>query len=186
MHSNKMSRPSGWSQLASIFHYLLMMSILGLIIFVYQRISVGQKNIEELIYKGMVKASKSALSNEQTSSLSSSSISSQNLPSMYEIGKKVSSDKVIYYNFDRYYPMYLEHLRKSPIKMLEIGYLLGQSYKMWVEYFPKGIVYFMEKDFGRSFPEARFTGDQGNNNSIVIVIFLLFLFLFITRQGIRY
>jgi hypothetical protein len=45
--------------------------------------------------------------------------------------------------------------------MLEIGYLLGESYRTWVEYFPLGKVYFMDKDFGVKFPEARFTGDQG-------------------------
>jgi hypothetical protein len=33
-------------------------------------------------------------------------------------------------------------------QMLEIGYLLGQSYLMWVEYFKKGEVYYMEKDSG--------------------------------------
>lgn len=33
---------------------------------------------------------------------------------------------------------------------------------MWLRYFPKGKVYFMEKAWGDSYPEARFKGDQGS------------------------
>lgn len=45
--------------------------------------------------------------------------------------------------------------------MLEIGYLLGQSYQMWIKYFPLAKVYFMDKDCGQTMPDARFCGDQG-------------------------
>ena len=45
--------------------------------------------------------------------------------------------------------------------MLEIGFHLGYSYQMWLQYFPKGRVFFMERKNGKTFPKARYTGDQG-------------------------
>lgn len=88
------------------------------------------------------------------------------LQSMYELVHSMPpedrTDKVVHHRYDRFYDYFLEPLRSTKINMLEIGYNLGHSYQMWLKYFPKGMVYFMEKDDGRKFPEARFTGDQGS------------------------
>lgn len=85
------------------------------------------------------------------------------LPTMREIGSATKTDKVSVHGYDRFYPFFLEPLRDVPgLKMLEIGYNLGFSYQMWLQYFPTGSVYFMEKDSGSKFPQARFTGDQGS------------------------
>ena len=82
---------------------------------------------------------------------------------MTELGMASHTDKVHEHGYDRFYPYFLEHLRdKEGLNMLEIGYNLGYSYQMWLNYFPKGNVYFMEKDHGVKFPQARFTGDQGS------------------------
>ena len=89
------------------------------------------------------------------------------LISMKEIGTSTKTDKISEHGYDRFYPYFLEHLRDvDGLKMLEIGYNLGYSYQMWLQYFPKGMVYFMEKDDGRKFPEARFTGDQSKTSSL--------------------
>jgi hypothetical protein len=83
-------------------------------------------------------------------------------PTMHDIGSKTLTDKVSMHGYDRFYPFFLEQFRDMKgFQMLEIGYNLGYSYQMWLEYFPLGKVYFMEKDVARSHPEARFTGDQG-------------------------
>lgn len=44
--------------------------------------------------------------------------------------------------------------------MLEIGYLMGESHRMWLQYFAKGDVFFMEKD-GNHNQANGFGGDQG-------------------------
>lgn len=84
-------------------------------------------------------------------------------PTMTELGKASGTDKIKEHGYDRFYPYFLEPLRDiQGLQMLEIGYNLGKSYEMWLKYFPKGMVYFMEKDPGQKHPEARFTGDQGS------------------------
>jgi hypothetical protein len=86
---------------------------------------------------------------------------------MEQIGGKTSTDKITVHGYHRFYPYFLEPLRDVPnLKMLEIGYNLGYSYQMWLQYFPLGKVYFMEKDHGAKFPEARFTGDQGKTSDL--------------------
>lgn len=82
--------------------------------------------------------------------------------SMREIGTETLTDKVLAHGYERFYEYFLSPLRETRgLNMLEIGFNLGGSYKMWLEYFPYGNVYFMEKDFGVKYPQARFTGDQG-------------------------
>lgn len=41
------------------------------------------------------------------------------------------------------------------MKMLEIGFLFGESYEMWVSYFPRGKVYFMDKDFSEDYWKSK-------------------------------
>lgn len=93
---------------------------------------------------------------------SGSSFNSASSLSMSELGRKTGTDKIMHHGYDRYYPMFLEGLRSKPINMLEIGFLLGQSFEMWRLYFPQANVYFMDKDCAKSHPKSRFCGDQGN------------------------
>jgi hypothetical protein len=57
------------------------------------------------------------------------------LQTMEELGTKTGTDKVYHHAYFRFYPLFLEPLRlknnvEGPIKMLEIGYLHGQSWEM--------------------------------------------------------
>jgi hypothetical protein len=91
-----------------------------------------------------------------------SSAAPTKLLSMEQIGGKTGTDKVTHHRYHRYYPRFVEEFRTKPsMKMLEIGFLLGQSYEMWKEYFPNGKVYFLDINRAKSFPEARFVGDSG-------------------------
>lgn len=100
-------------------------------------------------------------SNNNNNNNNNNAKSVSNLPSMHDLGMKTGTDKVTHHGYDRYYPMYLENLRTKPINMLEIGFLLGQSFEMWKLYFPLGNIYFMDKDCAKSHPKSRFCGDQG-------------------------
>jgi hypothetical protein len=77
---------------------------------------------------------------KQLDQITSTSISHDSLNTMKEIGANSGTDKVLHHSYDRYYPIFLENLRMKPINMLEIGFLHGNSYKMWIEYFPNGII----------------------------------------------
>lgn len=100
--------------------------------------------------------------NPRTEILNSNNEQKPKMRSMKEIGMQTGTDKVTVHGYERFYEYFLSPLRDvHGLNMLEIGYNLGFSYKMWLEYFPHGNVYFMEKDHGVKFPEARFTGDQG-------------------------
>ena len=84
------------------------------------------------------------------------------LETMQQIGSRTQTDKIGFHAYHRFYPFFLERWRNDEINMLEIGFLHGQSYEMWLQYFKRGHVYFFEKDAGRKYPDARWTGDQGN------------------------
>lgn len=58
-----------------------------------------------------------------------------NLPSLQELGIKHHTDKAVYHGFTVLYDGWLSSLRNKPIRMLEIGILLGGSLRMWHEYF---------------------------------------------------
>lgn len=45
------------------------------------------------------------------------------------------SDKLYFHGYERFYAEVLQHLRFSPIRLLEIGYKKGASAKMWQGYF---------------------------------------------------
>ena len=66
--------------------------------------------------------------------------------SMDVLGRRFVTDKVTFHHYEYFYPLFLERWRDKPIKMLEIGYLLGCSFKMWEKYFPYGDIYAIEKD----------------------------------------
>ena len=58
-----------------------------------------------------------------------------NRPTLYEIGMKYQTDKSWYHMFTVLYDTYFGIYRDRPIKMLEIGILVGSSLMMWDEYF---------------------------------------------------
>ena len=93
------------------------------------------------------------------------------LPTMKDLGSIAGTDKVLHHGYERFYPFFLERLRRKNIKMLEIGYLGGSSFKMWCEYFPRGQVFVMDKDgihddYPKRVKDAFFVGDQGNENDL--------------------
>lgn len=92
---------------------------------------------------------------------------SKTAPTMEQLGKATGTDKIYRHGYDRFYNFFLEPLRNTKgLNMLEIGFNLGHSYKMWLDYFPYGEVYFMEKDPGSKFAKHRYTGDQGAESDL--------------------
>ncbi len=62
------------------------------------------------------------------------------MQSLFEIGKKHGTDKVIH----AYLPHYanrFEKIRDRPVTILEIGVQEGKSLRMWKEYFEQGQIY---------------------------------------------
>lgn len=68
------------------------------------------------------------------------------LPSMSELARLTGdrstggTDKVLFHGYERFYPQFVRHLRRKPIRMLEIGLFYGESMRMWRAYFAKGTV----------------------------------------------
>ena len=86
------------------------------------------------------------------------------LSSMEVIGTRTHTDKIYNHRYHLFYPRWLEEYRDKEFNMLEIGFKQGCSYAMWIEYFPKGHIFFMDKDKAaesNKYPSARFVGDQG-------------------------
>ena len=95
----------------------------------------------------------------------------RSLPSMQELGRASGTDKVLHHGYDRFYPFFLERWRRRPIKMLEIGYLHGNSFAMWMEYFPRAHIFVMEKDgvhgdYSQRVKDSFYNGDQGNTSQL--------------------
>ncbi len=105
---------------------------------------------------------------EVTQSSTAEEISKVTRPTLSEIGWKTKTDKSTHHHYTDYYPLFIERWRDQPIKMLEIGFLLGYSYKMWTEYFAKGEVYVLDKDKGypRSLDAFGFKGNQGSEDDL--------------------
>lgn len=54
---------------------------------------------------------------------------------LQELGIKHHTDKAVHHHFTVLYDYWLSSMRDKPIRMLEIGILLGGSLRMWHEYF---------------------------------------------------
>ncbi|MEM6299058.1 MAG: hypothetical protein AAF740_10270, partial [Bacteroidota bacterium] len=82
--------------------------------------------------------------------------------SLRKIGLRTGTDKVTYHGYDRFYPLFLDHIRHSNIKVLEVGVHRKESIEMWVEYFADGYIFGidinMEEEVGDRF--KIFRGDQ--------------------------
>ena len=64
---------------------------------------------------------------------------------IFSLGNKYQTDKVVYHRYDRIYSLFLESLKRNPIKLFEIG--CGRDYasfKMWQDYFPEGKIFCMD------------------------------------------
>ena len=55
--------------------------------------------------------------------------------SFYEIGLESGTDKVTHHRYDRFYPLFLDNLRREEFSMLEIGIDQKKSLDLWKEYF---------------------------------------------------
>jgi hypothetical protein len=61
------------------------------------------------------------------------------------LGMKFETDKSpLCHNYTRIYESYFRHIKKKPIKFLEIGIFQGSSVRMWEEYFPKADLHFID------------------------------------------
>ena len=68
-----------------------------------------------------------------------------NEKTLYGLGVKNNTDKILYHRYDRIYDNFLSSFRDKNIKLFEIG--CGSehaSFKMWKEYFPDGMIYSMD------------------------------------------
>ena len=65
---------------------------------------------------------------------------------LYKLGKKHPTDKISYHGYDRFYEDFLYKYKKRQIKLLEIGFLYGDSIKLWLDYFKKAEIYAIEAD----------------------------------------
>ena len=68
-----------------------------------------------------------------------------NKTTLYELGVKTNTDKILYHRYDRIYDKFLSSFKEKNIKLFEIG--CGSehaSFKMWKEYFLNGMIYSMD------------------------------------------
>jgi hypothetical protein len=61
--------------------------------------------------------------------------------SLHDIGLKNNTDKATHHNFLNFYESKIGHLKNEKMNLLEIGFLRGNSIKMWLEYFVNANVY---------------------------------------------
>ena len=93
----------------------------------------------------------------------------------YTVAKKIVTDKVTDHLYHLMYQKYFPQVRCNPIRFLEIGlgcgmtYGTGASFYLWLEYFPKAEIYFIEynekcaKSWENIDPRVKlFSGDQAN------------------------
>lgn len=59
---------------------------------------------------------------------------------------KYSTDKYWVHDYISKYDKLFGHLKKKPIKILELGVLYGSSLKLWHDYFPRAAIYGVDKN----------------------------------------
>jgi hypothetical protein len=91
--------------------------------------------------------------------------------------------KVKHHGYDRFYPLFLEPLRErnaaAPIKMFEIGYLHGESFRMWSQvtetsrvYIWKSIVNCLRLGHYTVIANQYFPGAQVQNDCACLAVYL--------------
>ncbi len=91
---------------------------------------------------------------------------------MYDLGHRYGTDKVLHHRYDRIYEKFLKELQNKEIKLFEIG--CGKdasSFKMWMEYFPYGKIFGMDISEVRSNERGEiFIGDQSKIEDLEFAI----------------
>lgn len=101
-----------------------------------------------------------------------------------ELGQKYNTDKVTHHGYNYFYPRYLESFRNESFKMLEIGYLEGQSCQMWQEYFPNANIFAMDINIEGEFDNHTvIKGDQSNIDDLTKVSNKIGMARFIIDDG---
>jgi hypothetical protein len=110
------------------------------------------------------------------------------MENFYDIAKKYGTDKVTHHGYHLYYPLYLDPLRQEKFKMLEIGFEIGRSAKMWCEYFPFSEIYCMDINIMDNIIDGCtiIKGDQGNRDDLKKVVDLVKNAKFIIDDGSHY
>jgi hypothetical protein len=83
-----------------------------------------------------------------------------------EIGLKCSTDKAVNHHFTQIYNEKLSNFRNTYTSILEIGVFLGQSLRMWKEYFPKATIYGFDIEDRKYLQEDRIVIEQGDQTDI--------------------
>lgn len=87
------------------------------------------------------------------------------MSALASLAAKYGTDKVHHHNYVHFYDLCFAKWRDTEIRLLEIGVQKGASIRMWLEYFPKALVYGVDiEDCPEPVdPRYRFCrGDQGN------------------------
>jgi hypothetical protein len=90
------------------------------------------------------------------------------MKSFKELSELYGTDKVTYHGYHFFYPKFLESLRNNQFNMLEIGWGLGASVKVWNDYFPNANIFVM--DINVEYIDGRQTiikGDQSNESDLI-------------------
>lgn len=85
------------------------------------------------------------------------------MPDFLELSLKHGTDKVGHHGYHFFYPRFLDPLRDQAFTMLEIGYFLGESARMWEEYFPRAEIF--AADIGSSGKHERHEVIQADQSS---------------------
>lgn len=77
------------------------------------------------------------------------------------LGQKYGTDKVGQHGYHFFYPTFLNDMRNDSFRMLEIGYHLGDSARMWEDYFSNADIFAMDlENEGVSGRHEVIRGDQ--------------------------
>lgn len=95
--------------------------------------------------------------------------------SFYELSQNAGTDKVTHHGYHFFYPFFLDKIRHEKFKMLEIGYGIGESMKMWTEYFPNSIFFCMDIDIENIYNERCrvIKADQSSKDDLQKVVNLI-------------
>lgn len=80
---------------------------------------------------------------------------------------KHRTDKITQHGYHYSYPKHLDAFRNEEFNMLEIGYADGNSFRTWIEYFPKARIFAMDINIEGQFDNhIVFKGDQSNSDDL--------------------
>lgn len=167
VHSSSVAGGSSLLSLRMIF-FLFFAGLVYVVIRLEIKHHESQMHGDGTIATGTATATAAKQQQQSESSLRIATATVADRLTLTEIGLKTKTDKATHHGYTDYYPLFLERWRDKPIKMLEIGFLLGYSYEMWRQYFSQGEVFVLDKDKGypRSLDAYGFKGNQGNEEDL--------------------